>query len=125
VLEPLRDDWRALRNAPPGPDPGFVLSDESFHVRLAYAAGNGALVEMLQVVNERIRPVRMHDFLSEERVRLTIVQHLSIVEAVLIDDLDLALRRFEAHLGESMKVVEERATRALARMLHGSAATQL
>jgi DNA-binding GntR family transcriptional regulator len=124
VLEPLRDDWRALRGAQPDPDPGFVLSDESFHVRLAQAAGNGALVDLLQVVNERIRSVRMHDFLTEERVQLTIVQHLSIVEAVLADDLDLALRRFEAHLGESMTVVEDRATRALARMLHGNAAAQ-
>jgi DNA-binding GntR family transcriptional regulator len=124
VLEPLRDDWRALRSAQPEPDPGFVLSDESFHVRLAQAAGNGPLVEMLQVVNERIRSVRMHDFLTGERVQRTIVQHLGIVEAVLADDLHLALRRFELHLGESMTVVEERATHALARMLHGNPPAQ-
>jgi DNA-binding GntR family transcriptional regulator len=124
MLEPLRDDWRALSSAEPEPDPGFVLSDESFHLRLAEAAGNDALVEMLQLVNERIRSVRMHDFLTEERVHRTTVQHIGIVEAVLVDDLELALQRFEAHLGESMTVVEDRATRALARMLHGTATTQ-
>lgn len=119
IIEPLRDDWRVLRQDTPEPDPNFVLMDESFHVRLAEASGNGALAELLSVVNERIRIVRMHDFLTEERVHRTITQHLDIVEAVLADDLDTAHRRFTMHLGESIAVVEERATRALARMMAG------
>ena len=42
ILEPLRDEWRALaaERPPPEPDPDFVLLDESFHVGLAEAAGN-------------------------------------------------------------------------------------
>jgi DNA-binding GntR family transcriptional regulator len=122
VLEPLRDEWRALGDAVPAPDPGFVFLDEAFHVRLAAASGNPSLAELLRMVNERIRMVRMHDFLTEERVLRTISQHLEIVEAVLVGDLTLAVARFGAHLGESMAVVEERATRALARMASGKGA---
>jgi DNA-binding GntR family transcriptional regulator len=117
LIESLREDWSALRADTPDPDPGFVLLDESFHVRLAEASGNGALADLLGVVNERIRTVRMHDFLTEERIDRTITQHLGIVEAVGTGDLDTAHRRFTMHLGESIAVVEERATRALAKMM--------
>lgn len=119
LLEPLRDEWRALSARVPEPDPGFVALDEDFHVRLAASSGNPTLADLLRMVNERIRIVRMHDFLTEERVRRTISQHLEIVEAVLVGDLTLAVARFGVHLGESMAVVEERATRALARMVGG------
>ena len=122
ILEPLRDDWRALRGAEPEPDPGFVSLDEDFHERLAGASGNPSLADLLRIVNERIRVVRMHDFLTSERVRRTIEQHLGIVEAVLVRDLSLAVARFGRHLGESMAVVEQRATQALARMATGKGA---
>ena len=91
------------------PDPDFVLLDESFHVGLAEAAGNPAVVEMLTTVNERIRIVRMQDFLTEERIVQTIEQHLGILEAVLDRDLASAMARFDGHLQQSLDVVEERA----------------
>lgn len=124
VLEPLRDQWRALASAGVPPDPGFVLLDESFHVRLAEAAGNATLADLLRVVNERIRVVRMHDFLTAERVTRTIAQHIAIVEPVLAGDLPAAGDRFRRHLEESMAVVEQRATRALARMATRKGAMQ-
>lgn len=116
VLEPLRYEWLELRDHQPDPDPGFVLCDERFHEQLALAAGNRALAGMLHDLNERIRLIRMHDFLTEERIGTTISQHLGIVEAVLGGDLVGARVLFESHLGESVAVVESRATRALARM---------
>jgi DNA-binding GntR family transcriptional regulator len=124
VLEPLRDDWRGMQHDTPEPDPSFVLLDESFHVRLAEASGNASLAGILCLVNERIRVVRMHDFLTEERVTRTISQHLGIVEALLARKLDQANTRFTRHLGESIAVVEERATRALARMMLAEAGGQ-
>jgi DNA-binding GntR family transcriptional regulator len=117
IVEPLRDEWRALRADTPEPNADFVLLDEGFHVRLAESSGNGALVEMLSVVNERIRVVRMHDFLTGERIHRTIAQHLGIVGSVLDNDLDQANNRFRRHLGESIAVVEQRAAQALARMM--------
>ena len=79
-LELLRDEWLVLADKQPEPDPGFVTLDEDFHVRLAEASGNPSLADLLRVVNERIRVVRMHDFLTGERVERTIVQHLEILE---------------------------------------------
>lgn len=113
LLEPLRDHWRHLRGDLPAPDPAFVEVDESFHVTLSRAAGNHALADSLETVNARIRPVRMHDFLTEERIRATVEEHLGIVEAVLSQDVDLSVRRMRAHVGESMSVVERRAARAM------------
>lgn len=117
VLEPLRDEWRELSRLEPTADPEFVLLDEAFHVSLAEAAGNAALAELLNQINEKIRVTRMHDFLASDRVSRTITQHLGIVEALLEGDLRAAELRFVRHLGESMAVVEERVVRALAKML--------
>ncbi len=121
-LELLRDEWLVLSDKQPEPDPGFVTLDEDFHVRLAAASGNPSLADLLRIVNERIRVVRMHDFLTAERVRRTVTQHLEIVDALLAGDLPTALARFGRHLGESMAVVEQRAAQALARMATGKGA---
>jgi len=121
-LELLRDEWLVLADKQPEPDPGFVFLDEDFHVRLAAASGNPSLADLLRIVNERIRVVRMHDFLNAERVRRTVAQHLGILDAVLAGDLPVALARFSRHLGESMAVVELRAAQALARMASGKGA---
>ena len=120
VLEPLRDQWRALSFGPtPDPDPNFVLLDESFHVTLATAAGNGATVGFLQQINDRIRLVRMHDFLSESRIAATVVEHLNLVELVLAGDVVAAEAAFSQHIGDSMSFVEERVRGAIVRMLTG------
>lgn len=116
ALERLREEWRALREDDPEPAPEFVLLDESFHVGLAAAAGNAVLVEFLRTVNDRIRIVRMQDFLTADRVTQTIEQHLEIVDAVLDGDTELAVTRFDNHLTESLVVVEERTLRAIALM---------
>jgi DNA-binding GntR family transcriptional regulator len=121
-LELLRDEWQVLSDKQPDPDPGFVTRDEDFHVRLAAASGNPSLADLLRIVNERIRVVRMHDFLTGERVQRTVAQHLEIVDAVLDGDLALAIDRFARHLGESMAVVEQRSAHALARMASGQGA---
>ncbi len=119
-LVQLRDDWRSLgrSDVEPGPDPSFVLLDEDFHIRLAEAAGNHELVVLLQGINERIRLVRIYDFLTPERVQRTVEQHLAIVDAVIDRDLATAEQRLNAHLSESLAVVEQRAARALARMIN-------
>jgi DNA-binding GntR family transcriptional regulator len=117
LLEPLRDAWRALRAAPPAPDPAFVEVDEAFHVTMSRAAGNGVLTDMLCAINARIRPVRMYDFLTADRIEQTIAQHLDIVEAVLAGDIVLAVTELRRHVGVSLEVVERRAARAITQML--------
>jgi DNA-binding GntR family transcriptional regulator len=120
VLEPLRDQWRTLAGEPtPDPDPNFVLLDESFHVALATAAGNDAAAGFLRQINDRIRLVRMHDFLSETRIATTIDEHLDVVELVLAGDVVGAEAALGQHIADSMAVVEERVQGAIVRMLTG------
>ncbi|MEM9135529.1 MAG: GntR family transcriptional regulator [Actinomycetota bacterium] len=118
-LVTLRDDWQALRTAEveltEGPE--FVLHDEDFHVRLATAAGNRTLVDYLVTVNERIRIVRMHDFLTADRIEATIAEHLGIVEHLLEYGPETTRRLLDQHLAVSEQVVEERSAIALARMV--------
>ncbi len=116
TLLELREDWQATAEDTHEPTASFVLLDESFHVRLAEAAGNPTLVDLLRQVNERIRMVRMQDFLEMDRIEATITEHLGIVEAVIDDDLAEAEGRFCNHLDRSVAVVEERVTAALVRM---------
>lgn len=119
ALARLANDWAELDvpSDDDGVDVDFVLLDEDFHERLAAAAGNQALVGQLRKVNERIRIVRMHDFLTVERVTQTIEQHLSVIEPLLDDDVARAEARLVAHFAESLAIVEERAAFTLARML--------
>jgi DNA-binding GntR family transcriptional regulator len=120
-LESLLADWRSIDPPVPEtePDPSFVMLDEDFHVRLAAAAGNGELVALLQSVNERIRLVRIHDFLTAERIAATIDQHAAIVETLLQLGPGHAADELDRHLNESLAVVEQRAATALSRMVAG------
>jgi len=116
LLHDLRNEWQEFADDPPPPDPVFVLSDEAFHVRLAEAAGNRELAEMLRRVNERIRAVRMRDFVTLERMSRTIAEHLLITDAVIEGDIDGACDAFEHHLGKSLEVVEQRVAQAVLAM---------
>jgi DNA-binding GntR family transcriptional regulator len=70
----------------------------------------------VETVNTRIRPVRMYDFLTTDRVESTIDEHIEIVELVLAHRLDEALAALHRHVGESMEVVEQRVLGALTQM---------
>ena len=121
LLVELQDDWLELQSESDGhADPGFVALDESFHVTLAEAAGNPVLVDQLRALNERIRVVRMQDFLVDGRIDATIAEHLGIVDALLSEDAALAEERFTAHIGLSISVVEDGVQRAISRMVLGA-----
>lgn len=116
LVADLVAEWEALADDEPDPEPAFVLVDEAFHVALAEAAGNPELVDVLRQVNERIRTVRMVDFLTPDRIRCTVEEHLGIARAVLERDLVTAEQRFLAHLDHSQAVVEQRVSAAITRM---------
>ncbi len=115
-LEALRAEWLDLTHEEPEPEPGFVLLDEAFHLTLAATAGNPMLVDILRQINERIRIVRMQDFLVTDRVGRTIREHVALVDAVLAGDIAEAERQLIIHIDSSAAVVEERVTKAVARM---------
>jgi DNA-binding GntR family transcriptional regulator len=120
ALLELRRDWVALEHvAAEHADPEFVLVDEDFHIRLALASGNDALAEVLASVNERIRIVRIHDFLTEERIRMTVEEHVGIIDGLLDGRIEQAAARLDAHIDESARVASERAWNSMVRMLAG------
>lgn len=114
VLEPELRRWREFRKNPPVPDAGIVKEDEQFHAQLLSSSGNQALVTALQAVNARIRPMRMLDYLTEDRVQATIEEHIGIAERVLDGALDDAQALLHAHIDGSRRVVVQRAREAMA-----------
>lgn len=114
ILGPELDRWRALRANPPAPDAGFVDSDEKFHSTLLASSGNRAFVDALLTVNARIRPVRMFDYLTADRMDATISEHVTISELVLDGRLAEAHHALKTHIDESRQVVVERAAEAIA-----------
>lgn len=116
LLTAERERWLALQADPPAQEPGFVVVDEEFHVALLTSAGNAEMVRALLSVNSRIRHVRMYDFMVNNRIETTIAEHLGILDAILADDLPLGYRLLHTHIGESLDVVLERISRAIAAM---------
>jgi DNA-binding GntR family transcriptional regulator len=117
TLDSLRTEWLRIQASPPPADGSFIELDESFHVGLSRASGNLVITETLESVNIRIRPVRMHDFLDAERIEISIIEHLEIVDAVIAHRIDLAADLLRRHIGISLDVVEERAARAMTKMM--------
>jgi DNA-binding GntR family transcriptional regulator len=116
-LTAVHQHWTEIAADPPEPDPGFIVLDEHFHIGIAEACGNNALVEHLALVNARIRVVRMQNFIHTHRIVQTAAQHLAIIDALRAGDTSRARRLMEAHLDEATQQSAERAARAVERML--------
>jgi DNA-binding GntR family transcriptional regulator len=116
ILTAELDRWYAMRERPQAVDPRFVVQDEKFHAELSRASGNSALTHALVTVSERIRRVRMYDFLTQDRVETTITEHIEIMELVRDGRLDEGYRALHAHVGDSMAVVLECAQHAMTQM---------
>ncbi|MGK2882076.1 MAG: GntR family transcriptional regulator [Mycobacterium sp.] len=113
ILEPELQRWTAFRTNSPGPDAGFVADDERFHNTLLSASGNSALVSALEMVNARIRPIRMFDYLTEDRMSATITEHIEVAEHVLEGRLSQAREALLVHIDGSRKVAIQRSSEAL------------
>ena len=122
ILDGLRSDWLQLaEDVDHEPDPGFVAVDESFHITLAEAAGNSVLVDQLRQLNDRIRVVRMQDFMVEGRIQTTGAGRLAIFDVLRDGRSADAERLLSEHIGGSIGVVEDRVRRAVTRMVQGGA----
>jgi DNA-binding GntR family transcriptional regulator len=97
----------------------FVFVEERFHLGLAEVGGNGALVDVLASINDRIRLARSHAFVSPGQVAATIREHRKIGRLVERREADRARERMRQHIADSAVLVEACATRALARMVKG------
>lgn len=112
-LAGLRRTWASLLDAPPAPGPGLLEEDEAFHVTVSAACGNAAVTDQLRAVNARIRPLRIHDYSTEERVHATVTEHLEVLDRVLDGDIVTAIEALRGHVGASLAEVEDKARRSL------------
>jgi DNA-binding GntR family transcriptional regulator len=117
TLTAIHVQWSAIAENPPDPDPDFVALDEGFHVGLAAASGNSAFADHLQLINERIRVVRMQDFLDSVRIEVTAEQHVAIVVALLDRRVEEAVGLMASHLDEARQQASARAAAAIERMM--------
>lgn len=122
-LAAVQGQWRELEAHPPPAEADMVLLDESFHLELAAASGNRAMVAALDNINRRIRLIRMYDYVTPERVTATIVEHLEIVDLLLDNQLEAGRKALHEHVGASFEVVERRAMRALSARALGQTVT--
>ncbi|RRR98393.1 GntR family transcriptional regulator [Glycomyces terrestris] len=113
LLGPELERWYRLRDAPPGPDAGFVESDERYHLTLLASSGNPQLAEALKVVNNKIRPARMFDYFTAERMESTIAEHIAIAEGALDGRYSEATAILTRHIETSRSIVVGRAEAAL------------
>ncbi|MQM27035.1 GntR family transcriptional regulator [Glycomyces albidus] len=113
LLGPELERWYRLRDAPPGPDAGFVESDERYHLTLLASSGNPQLAEALKIVNNKIRPARMFDYFTAERMESTIAEHIAIAEGALDGRYDEATAILTRHIETSRSIVVGRAEAAL------------
>ncbi len=116
ILEDELRRWFGLAEANPKPTPRFVAQDEQFHVVLLGSAGNPALTAALVTVNDKIRALRMYDYLTADRITSTIREHIHILELLLQRRLDPAYEALRDHIGASQDVVMERASQAFANL---------
>jgi len=124
-LEALQQDWRALgvehrAGGLRSEGAAFVHRDEAFHQHVARASGNDVAASILSDIGDRIRILRIHDFTSDDRIGVTVAEHLEILDAILAGNADEAASFMRAHIQRSAQVVRERIGEALARMFEES-----
>ena len=103
-LTALRDEFRQR-----GQDvSGLTIAqaaerDEAFHIGIAKASGNAAIVEALEQINDRIRFIRWVRMAA--RVGPSKAEHRDIIEAMVARRDDRAADAMSAHIGRRMDQV--------------------
>lgn len=101
ILRNLLEFWGARPPDVADGDVNLVHADEHFHETLASASLSTVLPPMLQTINRRLHVLRIRDFVSPQRVRLTFEQHAAILGALLDKNAPLAEAMLRAHILES------------------------
>ena len=114
-LKALAEDW-TLDRRPDGLDPEEIEArDEAFHMALAEAGGNLALVGYLADINRRIRIVRRLDFTQGERIAKTYEEHHALCQRLLERDLPRAQTLMREHITHSENFAKNLTLTQLAR----------
>jgi len=96
----------------------FVEKDEAFHETIAAQSGNPILLRFLREINPRIRIIRRLDYTESALIRKSFRDHSAVLKAMLAKDPDEAVKRMQAHIGQSRERTKALAAERLARIYH-------
>lgn len=82
----------------------LVKLDESFHRHFLELSDNDYLTGIMSKVNDQIHRVRIHTFYAELRCELTKEEHIKIIDAILDNDIEMAVTRMYEHIIISREV---------------------
>jgi len=84
-----------------------ALADEAFHRALVAATGNRQFLLLHTELTEKLSIIRRLDFTRDDRILATYQQHQAILQALLAQRCEQALRLLTLHISESKSAVRE------------------
>jgi DNA-binding GntR family transcriptional regulator len=112
-FDDLYQTWHSLLNELPLIDTEMADRDEEFHEALAEATDNRTLLEMLHTINERLRFVRLTDFITVERQHETCQQHIDILDSIIAKNTSNAREAMQQNIETGCQNVETAVKEAL------------
>ena len=101
-LQAFADEWNPQNYKKHRNDPGYIKQfEESFHVVIARGSKNPVLLQYLEDVNNRIRPIRALGFPDTNSIKETYEEHFEIIELMQQRDVDRAKAAMIAHIRKS------------------------
>ncbi len=77
----------------------YLDADEKFHTFIAHSSGNKKLIEIYTTMRGTMKYMRVRDtFHSNSEMGATLPEHLAIIDAILADQREMALKLMQEHL---------------------------
>lgn len=112
-LTKLRETWSTVpRPLEENPEKWATL-DRDFHEALANMLGNGALLNSLVTIDDRLQLLRVIDFAVPGRATTTIAEHLEVLDAIAKGDVSRARNAVTQNVSASRGSVESAVQQAL------------
>lgn len=104
-LRELAATWHPRNAKKHHKDPDFIKRfEESFHIDIAKGSGNTVLLQYLEDVNNRIRPIRALGFPDKQSVRDTYEEHYEIITLIQQRNLAAARQAMVEHIRKSQEI---------------------
>ncbi|MEJ2362010.1 MAG: GntR family transcriptional regulator [Gammaproteobacteria bacterium] len=104
-LQTLADVWNPVNAGSQVKDPEYIKQfEESFHVVIARGSRNPVLVQYLEDVNNRIRPIRALGFPDDTSVKDTYQEHYEIIQFIQQRDVARARQAMIDHIRKSQEI---------------------
>lgn len=91
----------AVMRQNPGKPEGYVDADVQFHVEIAQATQNPALLVLLEPLSELLRESRVQTYCGPQMVKLRLKQHEQIFKMIRIQDVQGARTAMSDHLADT------------------------